>query len=88
MSFGYVFMGVRLECAQCHKHPFDEWSKQDFEQFTQFFTRIRHGTAPDATHAFDQLRTKLGVPTKLDTAALRRQMYMRVAVEGLPIPRP
>ena len=86
LSFGYVFLGVRLQCAQCHKHPFDEWSKQDFEQFTQFFTRIKSGVGPDAKPAQTQLKTKLGVPVKLDTAALRRQMYMRVAAEGLPIP--
>lgn len=86
LSFGYVFLGVRLQCAQCHKHPFDQWSKQDFEQFTQFFTRIKAGIAPDARPTQIQLKTKLGVPKKLDTAALRRQMYMRVAAEGLPIP--
>lgn len=86
LSFGYVFMGVRLQCAQCHKHPFDQWSKQDFEQFTQFFTRIKAGVAPDAKAAQTQLKTKLGVPVKLDTAALRRQMYLRVSAEGLPIP--
>jgi Leucine-rich repeat (LRR) protein len=86
LSFGYVFLGVRLQCAQCHKHPFDQWSKKDFEQFTEFFTRIKTGVAPDAYEANKRLRMKLGVPIKLDTAALRRQMYMRVAAEGLPIP--
>jgi len=86
LSFGYVFLGVRLQCAQCHKHPFDEWSKQDFEQFTEFFTRIKAGISPEAKPAQDQLKAKLGVPVKLDTAALRRQMYLRVSAEGLPIP--
>jgi hypothetical protein len=86
LAFGYVFLGVRLQCAQCHKHPFDQWSKQDFEKFTQFFTRIKAGIAPDAKVAQTELKTKLGVPVKLDTAALRRQMYLRVAAEGLPIP--
>ena len=86
LSFGYVFMGVRLQCAQCHKHPFDQWSKQDFEKFSQFFTRVKAGVAPDAKEAQTQLKAKLGVPVKLDTAALRRQMYLRVSAEGLPIP--
>ncbi len=86
LAFGYTFLGVRLQCAQCHKHPYDQWSKRDFEQFTEFFTRIADGVAPDALEAHNQLREKLGVPDKLDTAALRRQMYLRVAAEGLPIP--
>ncbi|MBM83424.1 MAG: hypothetical protein CMJ78_22935 [Planctomycetaceae bacterium] len=86
LSIGYVFMGVRLQCAQCHKHPFDQWSKQDFDQFSNFFTRMRTGQNSDAALPYRMLRERLGVPKKLDTAALRRQMYMRVYAEGLPIP--
>ncbi len=86
LSVGYIFMGVRLQCAQCHKHPFDQWSKQDFDQFANFFTRIRRGQNPDSALSYHMLRERLGVPKKLDTAALRRQMYMRVYAEGLPIP--
>ncbi|HIF00429.1 MAG TPA: DUF1553 domain-containing protein [Fuerstia sp.] len=86
LTFGYTFMGVRLQCAQCHKHPFDQWSKDDFAKFAGFFKRIRPGIAPDAKSQQTHLKTKLGVPIKLDTAALRRQMYMRVSAEGLPIP--
>ncbi|MCH8342931.1 MAG: DUF1549 domain-containing protein [Planctomycetes bacterium] len=86
LAFGYTFLGVRLNCAQCHKHPFDQWSKQDFELFTQFFTRVKSGVAPDAAQMHEQMRNMLGVPVKLDTAALRRQSYLRIASEGRPIP--
>jgi len=86
LSFGYIFLGVRLQCAQCHKHPFDQWSKQDFDEFSNIFSRMRWGTAPDSSDAHNRLKQRLGVPIKLDTAALRRQMYMRVSREGLPIP--
>ncbi|MBT5017597.1 MAG: DUF1549 domain-containing protein [Planctomicrobium sp.] len=86
LSFGYIFMGLRLDCAQCHKHPFDRWSQQDFELFTEFFTRIQTGLAPDAVHLHNEFRQSLGVPTKLDTAALRRQSYLRIAAEGRSIP--
>ncbi len=86
LAFGYTFLGVRLQCAECHKHPYDQWSKRDFEQFTEFFTRIGAGVAPDAAVSNKQLQEMLGVPVKLNTAALRRQMYMRVAAEGKPIP--
>lgn len=86
LTFGYTFMGIRLQCAQCHKHPFDQWSKDDFEKFAGFFKRIRTGVAPDAAESQMFLKIQLGVPVKLDTAALRRQMYLRVSAEGLPIP--
>jgi hypothetical protein len=42
-AFAYSFLGVRLECAQCHKHPFDQWTKQDFDQFAAFFNGVRYG---------------------------------------------
>jgi hypothetical protein len=42
-AFAYSFLGVRLECAQCHKHPFDQWTKQDFDQFAAFFAGVRYG---------------------------------------------
>lgn len=32
-----TFLGVRLECAQCHKHPNDRWSQSDFYGFSMAF---------------------------------------------------
>jgi hypothetical protein len=40
LAFAHTFLGVRIECAQCHKHPFDQWTKQDFAQFQAFFNSI------------------------------------------------
>jgi hypothetical protein len=31
------FLGVQIQCAECHKHPFDRWTQADFESFTSFF---------------------------------------------------
>ncbi|MCH9653225.1 MAG: DUF1549 and DUF1553 domain-containing protein [Planctomycetes bacterium] len=36
------FLGLRLECAQCHNHPFDRWTKKDFEQFKSFFMMVQY----------------------------------------------
>ncbi len=33
----YAFLGVHLECAQCHKHPHDRWTQNDFFAFAQAF---------------------------------------------------
>lgn len=35
-----VFLGMRLECAQCHDHPFEPWTQQDFWGFAAFFAQI------------------------------------------------
>src|SRR5262249_21688138 len=35
-----VFLGVRLECAQCHDHPFADWKKDQFWSFAAFFAGL------------------------------------------------
>jgi hypothetical protein len=36
-SVARVFLGVKIECAQCHPHPFADWTKQQFWEFAAFF---------------------------------------------------
>ncbi len=35
-----VFMGIRTQCAQCHNHPFDRWTMNDYYGFAAFFAQI------------------------------------------------
>lgn len=35
-----LFLGIRLECAKCHHHPFEQWSQDDFYQFAAFFAKV------------------------------------------------
>ena len=38
-------MGMRIQCAQCHNHPFDRWTQDDYYGFAAFFSQIgRKGT--------------------------------------------
>lgn len=37
-----LFLGVRLECAKCHHHPFEKWSQEDFYSFAAYFARLGH----------------------------------------------
>ncbi len=43
-----VFLGMRLQCAQCHNHPFDRWTMDDYYGFVAFFdqTRRKRGADP------------------------------------------
>ena len=36
-----VFMGIRISCAQCHDHPFDKWTREDFYGFAAYFGKTR-----------------------------------------------
>jgi hypothetical protein len=35
-----TFFGTRIQCAQCHNHPFDRWTMSDYRGFVAFFTQI------------------------------------------------
>ncbi len=36
-----VFMGVRITCAECHQHPFDRWTQQDYYGMRGFFQQVK-----------------------------------------------
>ena len=35
-----VFMGIQLDCAECHNHPFDDWKQKDFWGFAAYFSQL------------------------------------------------
>jgi hypothetical protein len=37
---GQLFLGVRLQCARCHQHPYERWGPDDYYGFAAFFSRI------------------------------------------------
>jgi hypothetical protein len=49
-----VFMGMRIQCAQCHNHPFDRWTMDDYYGFANFFAQIgrKQGEDPRETIVF------------------------------------
>ncbi len=51
-----VFMGMRIQCAQCHNHPFDRWTMKDYYSFAAFFAQIgrKPGDDPRETVVFDR----------------------------------
>lgn len=39
-SSAQLFLGIRLQCAKCHSHPFDRWTQDDYYGWSGFFARI------------------------------------------------
>jgi hypothetical protein len=54
-----VFLGVRIECAQCHNHPFAKWHREQFWQLAAFFAGVEPG--PGAVVA-DARLVELSIP--------------------------
>jgi hypothetical protein len=36
-----TFLGIRLDCARCHDHPFDRWTQKDYEDMARFFAPLQ-----------------------------------------------
>lgn len=71
-NIAQVFMGTRIQCAQCHNHPFDRWTMEDYYGFASFFAQVKRKNAEDPRERiiFDgdgevpHLLTKKPVPPK------------------------
>ncbi len=47
-SIGQVFLGVRLQCARCHNHPFDKWRQDDYYGLAAYFTTLERKQVDNA----------------------------------------
>lgn len=87
LGFSYAFLGVRLQCAECHKHPFDQWTQQDFQSFTMFFDRIQYGNLGGDKEDIKKINEAIGImpDKKLQNNELQKLLNEAVK-EGKPIP--
>jgi hypothetical protein len=93
IGFAYTFMGIRIQCAQCHKHPFDQWSKQDFDDFRNFFAGVRATQYnPPSDRKGQEEYQKIVKDLDLDKSALRgnqlRNQFMSALGKGKVVPFP
>ncbi len=51
-----TFLGIRLQCAQCHNHPFERWRMDDYYGFAAFFAQIgrKNGDTPRESIIYDR----------------------------------
>jgi len=43
-----LFLGIRIQCARCHHHPFERWSQNDYYSLAAFFSRVARQPLPNA----------------------------------------
>tara|TARA_B100001093_G_scaffold97056_1_gene89051 strand:- start:145 stop:2535 length:2391 start_codon:yes stop_codon:yes gene_type:complete len=53
-----IFLGQRLQCAQCHHHPYEKWSQDDYYGFEAFFSKV--GRKPGAQPGEEVIFNKIG----------------------------
>jgi hypothetical protein len=66
-----LFLGVQLQCAQCHNHPFTGWKQNDYWGMAAFFTKVRSGNIRKAAKQGNTLEVEEGKGrgAKLPTSA-------------------
>ena len=74
-----LFLGVRMQCAQCHHHPFERWSQDDYYSLAAFFSQV--GRKPTATRGEDMIFHKRGMA---GAANLKTGVTLRPAPLGEP----
>jgi hypothetical protein len=82
-----AFLGVRLECAQCHKHPFDRWTQAEYRAYANIFGQVTFGISPEAKRVIDEenaARKKL--QAKANLLAQVREVWLSPKVRSLPHP--
>jgi hypothetical protein len=60
-NLGQAFLGVRMSCARCHKHPFDRWNTDDYWNFSAFFAKVglRGGSLLDENEVVNRPNARL-----------------------------
>jgi hypothetical protein len=66
-----AFLGMRIQCAQCHNHPFDRWTMDDYYGFAAFFAQIgrKRGADPREQVVFNAGSGEVPHPVKGKPAA-------------------
>ena len=59
-DFSQLFLGTQIQCAECHNHPFDRWTMDDYYGFVSFFTGItrKPGAEPREFYIFNNRRAR------------------------------
>lgn len=59
-----ILLGVQIQCAQCHNHPFDRWTQRDFWGYAAFFARLqrRDGRAESQLQVLDAATGEVRFP--------------------------
>lgn len=56
-----LFLGMRIQCARCHHHPFEKWSQRDYHSFSAFYSRL--GRKKDNRNGSEQIFHQRGKAT-------------------------
>jgi len=79
-----LFLGIRIQCAKCHNHPFEKWTQNDYYGIAAAFNRVgrKPGTLPDDELIFVKHAGEVKQPRTGETMKVRLLLQGSVDVSG------
>ena len=77
-----VFLGTRLECAQCHDHPYDDWTQRQYFEMVAFTGGMSYRNANDNVKQFQKQIRSADVPEKLRGKVRQLIKAVGTGIEG------
>jgi hypothetical protein len=72
-----AFMGIRLECAQCHKHPYDRWAQEDYRAYANVFSTVAFAVSPESKQIVDaENKLRKTMVTKENPLSIVREVFL------------
>ncbi|HLU48444.1 MAG TPA: DUF1549 domain-containing protein, partial [Planctomycetota bacterium] len=78
-----IFLGVQIQCAQCHDHPTAPWKRRQFHELAAYFSRLRLARTGDGPRGFEVV--SIAVPAAREQAARQRFAGARFATDPLGV---
>ena len=83
-----LFLGLRIQCARCHHHPFEKWSQHDYYGFAAFFSRVgrKPGLQPGEDRVFHERGTAAAANIRRPASSPEADRPGRQAADALGRP--
>ena len=77
-----IFLGTRLECAQCHDHPYDDWTQRQYFEMVAFTGGVGYRAEKDRAKDYKNLIRDADVPEKMYVKVKQYVRSLNMGVSG------
>lgn len=79
-----LFLGIRLQCAQCHNHPYERWTQDDYLSLAAFFTQVKRSRLGKAGRKGRPERRQIEIGLDAKQPEIKRETDGTIVSPGFP----
>jgi hypothetical protein len=79
-----LFLGIRLQCAQCHNHPYERWTQNDYLALAAFFTQVKRTRLGKAGRKGRPDRRQMAIALDFGSAEITDATNGQTVAPGFP----